>query len=59
MKNVEFEHLFVVTGGPRSGKSTLVDAMAGRGISSMPEGGRAINQDQSAIAGEDLLWSDR
>jgi predicted ATPase len=50
---------FVVTGGPSSGKSTLIDALAGRGIHTMPEAGRAIIQDQVAIGGDALPWSDR
>jgi predicted ATPase len=53
------ERLFVVTGGPGSGKSTLIDSLAGRGVCTMPETGRAIIQDQIAIGGEALPWSDR
>jgi len=59
MEAVNFERLFVITGGPGSGKSTLVDALAERGICTMPEAGRAIIRDQVAIAGEALPWSDR
>ena len=36
------EHMIVVTGGPGSGKSSLIDAMAQRGFRTMPEAGRAI-----------------
>ena len=53
------ERLFVITGGPGSGKSTLIEALGGRGIKTMPEAGRAIIQDQMAIGGEALPWSDR
>jgi predicted ATPase len=53
------ERLFVVTGGPGSGKSTLIDALAGRGVCTMPEAGRSIIQDQVAIGGEALPWWDR
>jgi predicted ATPase len=59
MEAVNFERLFVITGGPGSGKSTLVDALARRGMCTMPEAGRAIIQDQVAIGGEALPWSDR
>ncbi len=59
MEAVKFDHLFVITGGPGSGKSTLIDALAGHGICSMPEAGRAIIQDQVAIGGVALPWSDR
>jgi predicted ATPase len=53
------ERLFVITGGPGSGKSTLIDALAEGGICTMPEAGRAIIQDQVAIGGEALPWADR
>lgn len=53
------DHMFVVTGGPGSGKSTLIDALHGRGFASMPEAGRAIIRDQVQIDGTDLPWSDR
>jgi predicted ATPase len=50
---------FVITGGPGSGKSTLVKALAAEGIGHMPEAGRAIIQDQLAIGGKALPWADR
>jgi predicted ATPase len=53
------DRLFVITGGPGSGKSTLIDALAAYGLSHMPEAGRAIIQDQMAIGGSALPWSDR
>lgn len=53
------EHLFVVTGGPGSGKSSLIDAMTRRGFRTMPEAGRAIIQDQVRIGGPALPWADR
>lgn len=53
------DHLFVVTGGPGSGKSTLIEALARRGVASMPEAGRAIIRDQVAIGGTALPWGDR
>jgi predicted ATPase len=59
MGGVNVNRLFVITGGPGSGKSTLVDALAGHGIRSMPEAGRAIIQDQVAIGGQALPWLDR
>src|SRR5580692_8031044 len=59
MNAVEFDRLFVITGGPGSGKSTLIQALAERGICTMPEAGRAIIQDQLAIGGEAVPWSDR
>jgi predicted ATPase len=59
MEAMNFDRLFVITGGPGSGKSALVDALSQRGICTMPEAGRAIIQDQVAIGGEALPWSDR
>jgi predicted ATPase len=59
MEPVDFDRLFVITGGPGSGKSTLIGALEEHGISTMPEAGRGIIQDQVAIGGEALPWSDR
>lgn len=53
------DHLFVITGGPGSGKSSLVVALAKAGFAHMPEAGRAIIQDQVAIGGSALPWADR
>ena len=51
--------MFVITGGPGSGKSTLIAALAAEGMSRMPEAGRAIIQEQLAKGGTALPWSDR
>ena len=51
--------MFVITGGPGSGKSTLIDALHGKGFASMPEAGRAIIRDQVQIGGTALPWADR
>ncbi|MER6948756.1 AAA family ATPase [Nonomuraea sp. NPDC000554] len=48
----------VITGGPGSGKSTLIRHLAGRGFATKPEAGRAVIQDQVAISGPALPWSD-
>lgn len=53
------DHMFVVTGGPGSGKSSLIEALARRGVHFMPEAGRAIIQDQVRIGGTALPWADR
>src|SRR3546814_16471825 len=39
----------VITGGPGSGKSTLIEALAVEGFDHMPKAGRAIIRDQVAI----------
>lgn len=53
------EQMFIITGGPGSGKTTLIHALAGHGLNHMPEAGRAIIQDQLAIGGTALPWADR
>ena len=53
------DRFYVITGGPGSGKSTLVEALVRQGVTAMPEAGRAIIQDQLAIGGEALPWRDR
>jgi predicted ATPase len=59
MENENSNRLFVVTGGPGSGKSTLIEALTARGLCTMAEAGRAIIRDQVAIGGEALPWADR
>jgi predicted ATPase len=53
------ERFFVVTGGPGSGKSSLLDALEQAGYSRSVEAGRAIIRDQVAIGGLALPWADR
>lgn len=48
---------FVITGGPGSGKSTLIRELARLGFSTTVEAGRAIIQDQLAIGGDALPWT--
>ena len=55
----QWDLLFVITGGPGSGKSTLIAALAALGIATMPESGRAIIQEQVATGGSALPWADR
>lgn len=52
------DHLVVVTGGPGSGKTTLIDHLAGLGHGRTVEAGRAIVRDQRAIGGPGLSWRD-
>src|SRR3546814_13674461 len=49
----------VITGGPGSGQSTLIEALAVEGFDHMPDAGRAIIRDQVAIGGAALPWADR
>lgn len=55
----QHERFFVITGGPGSGKTTLIELLAERGICAMPEAGRSIIEDQVAIGGNALPWADR
>ncbi|RQR47942.1 ATPase [Burkholderia sp. Bp9126] len=49
---------FVVTGGPGSGKSTLIDALERAGFARSQEAGRGVIQDQMAVDGRALPWRD-
>jgi predicted ATPase len=52
------ERFFVLTGGPGSGKSTLIDALESAGFARSVEAGRGVIQDQVAIGGHALPWRD-
>ena len=52
-------NFLIITGGPGSGKTTLMNALAKQGLPCMPEAGRAIIQDQLAIGGSALPWANR
>jgi predicted ATPase len=53
------ERFIVITGGPGSGKSTLIEALESRGYSRSIEAGRGVIQDQVVIGGNALPWKDR
>jgi predicted ATPase len=48
------DRFFVITGGPGSGKTSLIAALDG--IHRMPEAGRAIIQEELAAGGSALPW---
>lgn len=50
--------LFVLTGGPGAGKSTLIGALAHAGFAAAPEAGRHIIQTEQAQGGTALPWID-
>jgi predicted ATPase len=52
------DRLHVVTGGPGSGKSTLIDALAAAGVATSAEVGRAIIREELAAGGTALPWRD-
>lgn len=51
--------LVVLTGGPGSGKTTLIDALERSGLPRTEEAGRAVIQEQLALGGDALPWADR
>lgn len=53
------DRFFILTGGPGSGKSTLIAALMAAGLQTMPESGRAIIREQVAAGGTALPWADR
>lgn len=53
------DRFFVLTGGPGSGKTTLIEALAKRGFATTVEAGRGTIRDQQAIGGAALPWADR
>ncbi|GAA2795589.1 AAA family ATPase [Saccharopolyspora taberi] len=55
----ENERFAVLTGGPGSGKSTLIDQLESMGFARSEEAGRGIIRDQAAIGGAALPWHDR
>ena len=53
------DRFFVLTGGPGSGKTTLIEALKAEGFATAPEAGRGIIRGQTAIGGPALPWRDR
>lgn len=51
------DRFFVLTGGPGSGKTTLIEALRSAGFATSVEAGRGIIRDQLAIGGPALPWS--
>jgi predicted ATPase len=52
-------NLFVISGGPGSGKTTVVQELASRGFPFAPEDARQIIQEQVESGGTALPWRDR
>ena len=53
------DNFFVLTGGPGSGKSSVIQALAARGHAVVGESGRAVIRQQRAAGGDALPWADR
>lgn len=58
MNSKNSNRFHIITGGPGSGKTTLIDALRARGFACSVEAGRGIIQDQVAINGRALPWRD-
>lgn len=52
------DRFHLITGGPGAGKTTLIEALEKSGHACMPEAGRAIIRDQTAIDGPALPGRD-
>ena len=52
------DRFFVLTGGPGSGKTTLIEALREKGFATSIEAGRGIIRDQRAIGAQALPWND-
>jgi len=55
----ESERFVIVTGGPGSGKTTLIAELARQGLATSPEAARAVIREQQAAGGAGLPWADR
>ena len=56
---MDTDRLFVLTGGPGSGKTTLIEALTAAGVATSPEVGRAVIREQLANGGDALPWADQ
>lgn len=54
----DHERFYVLTGGPGSGKTAVIEALHQAGYTRTVEAGRGIIQDQMAIGGRALPWQD-
>jgi predicted ATPase len=52
-------NLFVITGGPGAGKTTVLLELEKRGFRFAPEVARQIIQEQMRVGGQALPWADR
>ncbi|WP_259964902.1 AAA family ATPase [Leisingera aquaemixtae] len=53
------DHFFAVTGGPGTGKTSLITELARRDFQTIPESGRAIIREEMQTGGDALPWADR
>jgi len=55
----EADRFFVLTGGPGSGKTTLIEALRARGFATTDEAGRGVIREEAEAGGDALPWLDR
>lgn len=51
--------LYIITGGPSVGKTTLINALQKRGFKTVPEGARHIIRKQMVTDGDGLPWKNK
>lgn len=52
-------NFYVITGGPGSGKTAIIEALQGRGFLTVNEAARQIIQEQVRIGGDALHWKNQ
>jgi len=56
--DAHWKRFYIITGGPGSGKTTLINSLRSRGYACSVEAGRGVIQDQVLIHGRALPWLD-
>ncbi|WP_288789267.1 AAA family ATPase [uncultured Elizabethkingia sp.] len=52
-------NFYIITGGPGSGKTSLINELTNNGFLTVPEEGRRIIKEQIEFAGEGLPWKNK